>query len=191
MITKTPPKGWMLSLLSALFMFTAFTACSSTEDKVEEASKPKPDVPVADGDWQTVPATGGTITKDSLSITFPSGTFAEDAKVAISEVKKGEIGGELEASKFYQIAMPCTANQPITIKMKSNELADNICFVAQANAYCMSAGEFKKRENHYETSYSNGEYTTTIPAIMGDDKDTNLYFTIGLGRIIDPETGKA
>ena len=191
MITKTPPKGWMLSLLSALFMFTAFTACSSTEDKVEEASKPKPDVPVADGDWQTVPATGGTITKDSLSITFPSGTFAEDAKVAISEVKKGEIGGELEASKFYQIAMPCTANQPITIKMKSNELADNICFVAQANAYCMSAGEFKKRENHYETSYSNGEYTTTIPAIIGDDKDTNLYFTIGLGRIIDPETGKA
>ena len=192
MTTTNTTKGWMLSLLSALFLLSGLAACDSTEGTNEDKpDKPKPEVPVTDSDWQVVPATGGTINKDSISITFPSGTFAEDTKVAISEVKKGEIGGELEASKFYQIAMPCTANQPITIRMKSNEVADNICFVAQANAYCMSAGEFKKRENHYETSYSNGEYTTTIPTIMGDDKDTNIYFTIGLGHIIDPETGKA
>ena len=151
MTTTNTTKGWMLSLLSALFLLSGLAACDSTEGTNEDKpDKPKPEVPVTDSDWQVVPATGGTINKDSISITFPSGTFAEDTKVAISEVKKGEIGGELEASKFYQIAMPCTANQPITIRMKSNEVADNICFVAQANAYCMSAGEFKKRENHYE-----------------------------------------
>ena len=112
MITKTTPKEWMLSLLSAIFLLSGLTACSSTEDSAEDSAKHKPEVPINDDDWQTVPATGGTITKDSLSIIFPNGTFAEDAKVAITEVKKGEIGGKYEASKFYQITMPCTTKSP-------------------------------------------------------------------------------
>lgn len=189
MITKTRPKGWMLRLLSALFLLIAFTACSSTEDSAEDSAKPKPEVPINDGDWQTVPVTGGTITKDSLSITFPSGTFSEDVKVAITEVKKGEIGGEYEASKFYQIAMPCTASKSIVLKMKSSEKNDNICFVAQADAFSVCTGGIRKVEHHYETNYSNGEYSASIPAIKGD-LDENFYFTIGLGRILDPSTGK-
>lgn len=48
-----------------------------------------PEVPVNKDDWQTIPASGGTITKDSISIAFPSGTFMSDSKVAITEVKKG------------------------------------------------------------------------------------------------------
>ena len=35
MITKTTPKGWMLSLLSALFLLAAFTACSSSSDETD------------------------------------------------------------------------------------------------------------------------------------------------------------
>lgn len=189
MTTKTTPKGWMLTLLSAMCMLVAFTACSSTEDSTEDSAKPNPEVPINDGDWQTVPVTGGTITKDSLSITFPNGTFAEDAKVAITEVKKGEIGGEYEVSKFYQIAMPCTASKSIALKMKSSEKDDNICFVAQADAFSVCTGGKRKVEHHYETNYTNGEYSTSIPAIKGD-LDENLYFTIGLGRILDPSTGK-
>lgn len=190
MITKTTPKGWMLSLLSALFMLSGLTACSSTEDSAEDSPKPKPEVPVNDGDWQTVPTSGGTITKDSISITFPSGTFSEDAKVAITEIQEGKIGGEYEASKFYQIVMPCTASKPIIFKMKSKEFEGNISFVAQADAFSICSGETRKVEHHYDTSYSNGEYSSTIPAINGD-LDENICFTIGLGRILDPSTGKA
>ena len=89
MTTKTTPKGWMLSLLSAMFMLSGLTACSSTEDSAEGTSNPMHEVPVNKDDWQTISASGGTITKDSISIAFPSGTFMSDSKVAITEVKKG------------------------------------------------------------------------------------------------------
>lgn len=192
MNTRNKQHRWLLHLLGAAILLLGLAACGSSEGSVDEKEpeKPKPEVPVADGDWQVVPATGGTITKDSISITFPSGTFSEETKVAITEIKKGEIGGKYEASKFYQITMPCTASQPIVLKMKSSEKDDDICFVAQSDAFSVCSGEDRKVEYHYDTNYSNGEYTTTIPAIKGD-LDEDIYFTIGLGHILDPSTGKA
>ena len=185
MEAKKQQHGWTLRLLSVVFLLAGLSACGSSEGSVDEKEpeKPKPEVPVADGDWQVVPTTGGTIEKDSISISFPSGTFAEGVKVAVTEVRKGEIGGEFEASKFYQIAMPCTANKPITIKMKSNEINDNNIFIAQANAYCQSRGKDTKAQLQFETTYSNGEYTTTIPALKGDVDDENEFFSIGLCNI--------
>lgn len=55
--TKTKPNGWMLRLLSVLFLLIAFTACSSTEDSIEDPTKPE--VPINDDDWQTVSTKGG------------------------------------------------------------------------------------------------------------------------------------
>ena len=189
-----------LHLLCAVILLTGFTACSTSEDKVEEPKtpqtpeqpeNPKPDVPVNNSDWQTVPATGGTIQKDDISITFPDGTFTTDAQVAITEVKKGEIGGEYEASPFYQITLPCNAGKPMTIKIKSEEKNDDISFVAYANAYCMSSGKEKKAELKYETIYSNGEYSATIPAINGDVEGEDVIFTIGLGHFNGKNSGGA
>lgn len=188
METKAKSLHWLLPLLSALFLLSGLTACDSTEDSVEDPAKPE--VPIADGDWQIVPATGGTITKDSISITFPSGTFAEETKVAITEIKKGEIGGEYEASKFYQITMPCTASKPLSFKVKNSERNDDINFVALANVFNLCKGEEKKVELHYDTKYSNGEYSATIPAINGDVEDDNIYFTVGLGRFTNSESNK-
>ena len=192
METKKRLFGWPLHLLGAAILLAGLAACGSSEGSIDEEQpdKPKPVTPVNDGDWQTVPVTGGTITKDSISITFPSGTFTEETKVAITEIQKGKIGGEYEASKFYQIAMPCIASKPIEFKIKSKEIEGNICFVAQADAFSVCSGETRKVEHHYEASYSNGEYSSTIPAINGD-ADENIYFTLGLGRILDPSTGKA
>jgi len=190
--TKTKPNGWMLRLLSALFLISCFTACDSTEGTTEEKpDKPKPEVPVNDGDWQTVPATGGTITKDDITIDFPSGTFAGNAKVAITEVKKGESCGEYEVSKFYQISMPCNATKPISFKMKSKEKNDDISFVAHAKAFCQSDGKEKKTELQYNTTYSNGEYSATMPAVNGGVEDQNVYFTIGLRHQINYPSGNS
>lgn len=178
---KTP--RCLLTLLSTLFILSGLTACSSTEDSIEDPAKPE--VPIADGDWQVVPATGGTITKDSISITFPSGTFAEETKVAITEIQKGKIGGEYEASKFYQIAMPSNAGKTMAVKMKSNDKNDDISFVMNSPGFCISSCEEKTIETLLQTNYSNGEYSATIPAFdQTNSADDIAYLTIGLGHMI-------
>ena len=183
METKTKSLRWLLPLLSALFLLSGLTACDSTEDSVEDSAKPK--VPIADGDWQVVPATGGTITKDSISITFPSGTFAEETKVAITEIQKGKIGGEYEASKFYQIAMPSNAGKTMAVKMKSRDKNDDISFVMNSPGFCISSCEEKTIETLLQTNYSNGECSATIPAFdQTNSVEDIVYLTIGLGHMI-------
>lgn len=179
---KTRHYHWILRLMCASILMTGLAACGSSEgsDDPDTPDKPKPDVPVAEGDWQVVPATGGTITKDSLSITFPSGTFTEDAKVAITEVQKGKTCGSYEASAFYQITMPCTASKPITFKIRNKEKNDDITFVTHSKACCTSQLSEKEVELPYDTNYSNGEYTATMPAINGGLEGENVYFTAGL-----------
>ena len=180
MKTTNLKNRWLLHLLSAAIMTIGLTACSGSDDKVDEPLKP--DTPVKDGDWQDIPANGGTIEKGDIAITFPSGTFSSDTKVAISEVKKGQMAGANEASTFYQITMPCNATKPITVKVKSDEKDNNIRFVAFANAYGISSKSYSKAELQYETTYSNGEYSATIPAVNGDIDNDNVFFTVGLGR---------
>jgi len=168
-------------MCTALLLSTAFIACGDSDDSDNPG---KPDIPVNPEDFQNVPITGGTITKGNIALTFPSGTYGTDTKVAITELKKGEIGGEYEASPFYQITMPCTASKPLTIKIKCEEQNDDIACVAYADAFCMSSQSENKAELIYNTTYSNGEYSATIPAINGDIEGENVVFTIGLGHMI-------
>lgn len=175
---------WFFITSCIALLSVGLSACSSTENDM--TSPPTPDDPISNDDWQTVPANGGTIDKGDIALTFPSGTFGSDANIAITEVQKGQTGGNNEASKFYQISMPCTTNKPITVKIKSNEEGDNISFVAFADSYCMSNGEDRKAELQYETTYSNGEYSATIPTINGGVADENVNFIIGLGRFNNP-----
>lgn len=175
---------WFFITSCIALLSVGLSACSSTEN--DKTSPSTPDVPISNDDWQTVPASGGTIDKGDIALTFPSGTFGSDANIAITEVQKGQTGGNNEASKFYQISMPCTTNKPITVKIKSNEEGDNISFVAFADSYCMSNGEDRKAELQYETTYSNGEYSATIPTINGGVADENVNFIIGLGRFNNP-----
>lgn len=175
---------WFFITSCIALLSVGLSACSSTENDMTSPSTP--DDPISNDDWQTVPANGGTIDKGDIALTFPSGTFGSDANIAITEVQKGQTGGNNEASKFYQISMPCTTNKPITVKIKSNEEGDNISFVAFADSYCMSNGEDRKAELQYETTYSNGEYSATIPTINGGVADENVNFIIGLGRFNNP-----
>ena len=176
---------------TALLLATPFTACSDSDDPEVPDKPDTPVTPVNPEDYQAVPVSGGTIEKGDIAITFPSGTFTKDEQVAITEVKKGEIGGKNEASPFYQVTMPCTAGKPLTIRMKSLEKDEDIAFVAYSNAYCMSENTEKKAELTYNTTYSNGEYYATIPAINGDVEGESVSFTIGLGYMpSDPAMAK-
>lgn len=177
--------GWMLRLLSVVFLLAGLTACGSSEGSVDEKEpeKPKPEVPVADGDWQVVPATGGTITKDSISITFPSGTFSEETKVAITDTKKGETLGEYEVSKFYQITMPVSTARSLTVKMKCVGNGDDINAVIHAPVTAISEQMQYYNDVVVESTYSGGEYTMILPAFANGDETENVSFSIGIAKI--------
>ena len=101
-------------LLTFLTLVLCLTACKEDDSNADEQAPPS--VPVSNDDWQNVSASGGTIEKGDIALTFPAGTFSSSEKVAITNVKQGSMLGEYEASPFYQITMPCTAGKPTTIR---------------------------------------------------------------------------
>ncbi len=173
------------TLLMALVMLFSMAACGEKGDDVtNEAEGPKPPTTVDDNDWQTVASSGGTIEKDSISITFPSGTFSGDTKVAISNVSKGKIYGDLEVSPFYQITMPITTKKATTIKIKSQKLDDDVSFIFHSTSFSRHGGTYSDSDIILESSYSNGEYSVTLPVFDNDDETNTSYFAIGLARTI-------
>jgi len=173
------------TLLMALLMLFSMAACGEKGDDVtNEAEGPKPPTTVDDNDWQTVASSGGTIEKDSISITFPSGTFSGDTKVAISNVSKGKIYGDLEVSPFYQITMPITTKKATTIKIKSQKLDDDVSFIFHSTSFSRHGGTYSDSDIILESSYSNGEYSVTLPVFDNDDETNTSYFAIGLARTI-------
>lgn len=184
METKTKSLRWLLPLLSALFLLSCLTACDSTEGTNEnEPDKPKPEVPVADGDWQVVPATGGTITKDDITIDFPGGTFSNNAKVAITNLKKGSICGEKEVSSFYMVTMPITTHKPTTYRIKCDKKDDDIQMILHSTYLERSTGETKESDYILDTSYSKGEYIAQLTTFNNDDETINGDFKIGLAYV--------
>lgn len=167
-----------------IMMAFSMAACSEKNTPADELEELKPPTTVDDADWQTVPAAGGTIGKDDISITFPSGTFSGNTQVAISNVSKGKVYGDYEVSPFYQIVMPVTTHTPTTIKIKSNQLDDDVRFVFSSEGYALSSGKNIESNNVLEATYANGEYTVTLPAFENGEDTKTDYFTIGLARTL-------
>ena len=186
MNTRNKQHRWLLHLLGAAILLLGLAACGSSEGSVDEKEpeKPKPEVPVADGDWQVVPVTGGTITKDSISITFPSGTFSEETKVAITEVKKGEVLGGDEVSKFYQLTMPTLVKKSFVVNLKCDVREDGVNMVAHVPVFRISEDKFTSSEIILPAKYLNGEYIATIPSSSeNNESNENLSFSIGVGHL--------
>lgn len=169
-----------LSLMCVVLLLSAtFAACSDSNDPKEPN---KPDTPVNTGDDMTVSASGGTITKGDISITFPSETFSKDEKVDITEVKKGEIGGEQEVSPFYQIVTPAKCDKAITIKIKSTEKSDDIRFVMNTKTLRKSLMEVGTHDVCLDATYSEGIYSVTLPPTYATESDENTSMIIGLAH---------
>ena len=174
-------KFWMMTMAAGMML--ALSACSSSEGGSSEPELPKPETPINDDDWQTITSDGGTIEKDDITMEFPSGTFTTDSKVAITEVKQGKTLGEDEASPFYQIVMPVSAKRPITISVKCDEPADNIYLITYITTPSMHlVGTNMSFPVSYEATYSNGEYTATLPAFENGDEEGELFFSVGLAH---------
>lgn len=178
---------WLLLPVLALMM----GACSESNKNEEPAKPDTPVTPVDPGDWQTVPAAGGTITKGDIALTFPAGTFSSDTKVAITEVKKGEMGGDLEASPFYQITMPATTAKPLTVSVTCADTDEDIRYVIRMPGWATSSLKKVQHDSYLETEYADGKYTTTLPVFDNGNDPGNESFTIGLGHVPNLEKNNA
>lgn len=181
--TKTTPKGWLLTLLSAIFLLSGLTACSSTEGDESSKEPLKPDTPINNDDWQTIPVSGGTIEKGDLTITFPNGTFSKDVKVAVSEVEAGQICGDDEISKFYQITMPASTTHSFSLKLKCEEKGDNIKALLHSPVVPMTDPIETYDNITIESTFDNGEYKITLPSFENGESTENISISIGIARM--------
>lgn len=160
-------------------MLCLVAACKKVNNNDPEKDKPDPVV----GEWQTVPAEGGTVKKDNITIAFPGETFVGETQVGVKEIKTGETLGEDEVSTFYQVTLPVTTGKPVKVSIKSNETYDDICIVARAPGYDMHNFAAVDFDVPLETTYQNGEYTAEIPAFDNGESSETGIITLGLARI--------
>ena len=175
--------NFLLMMLTAVLLATFITSCSESSSDSDPSSPTQPQTPVAEGDWQVVPATGGTIEKGDITITFPSGTFSGETKVAITEVRRGDVLGTDEVSKFYQLTMPATVGKELTIKVKCDEPDDDIRLITYVPSCSMHhPDEVTYAPLSYDATYSKGEYTATLSASENKGSNDEISFSIGLAH---------
>lgn len=184
-MNTTKKSLWAMTCLmcAALLLSTTFVACGESSSGDDTKDPTKPEVPINPDDYMTVPATGGTIEKGDITIEFPSGTFASDTKVAVTEVGKGNILGADEASAFYQVTMPVSTKQSVTVKLKCDKQENDIYVVTQVP----TIGKHLLDVVTYmpvscETTYKNGEYIATLPASQNTGASEEISISIGLGH---------
>lgn len=173
--------GKNLFILAILTM--GLMACSTKEDVADEREPLKPETPVEKDEWETIQPDGGVIERDDITIQFPKGTFSSETKVAVTEVSKGQILGEDEVSKFYQITLPYSCAKEFKVKIKCDKNGDDINAVVHSPA--MAVGPYQKKYSDItlESTYSNGEYTFTIPASSNKGVADNANLSVGIAKI--------
>lgn len=174
--------GKNLFILAILTM--SLMACSTKEDVADEREPLKPETPVGKDEWETILPDGGVIERDDITIQFPKGTFSSETKVAVSEVKKGQILGEDEVSKFYQITMPVTTGNSFTVKIKCDEKGEDINAVIHAPAIAVTLQQQLYCDITVKSTYSNGEYQVNIPKFKNGDTNETASFSIGIAHLV-------
>ena len=184
MKTTNLKNRWLLHLLSAAIMTIGLTACSS-EDSTDDPLKPK--TPIQNDDWQIIPANGGTIEKDDITIQFPSGTFGGETKVAVTEVNSNTVTSNKTLSKFYQITLPATGTaKSFSVTLDCEEATDNVDLVLQAPTWNRHTGKIENLALSLESTKANGKIIATIPKVDDvSETDAQPYFTVGLVKGID------
>ena len=171
----------MARLMSAALLLAGIAACGGSDDSIEEPEKPKPDVPVDNGDWHTVKAAGGTIEVGDITLQFASSTFANEVKVGVTEVKASDIT-EDGRSKFYKLTLPESGNlKPFTVKLKCNGSTENVRPLVKTLAWDPHSGRTSLVVFDINATVSNGEIVATIPVLSSDGTE-KPYFTIGLAE---------
>ena len=178
-------KGLMIPFMVVAFLLmSGLTACSDDNSSSGE-NNGRPVVDVSQGDYQTVTTAGGSISKGDIEFTFPAGSFSKDEQVAITEVKKGDVLGSEEVSKFYQLTVSPQINKPLTIRIKCAESGPDVNVVAHAPSYSLSEDILTYDDIILPSEYSDGTYTVTLAATNNKDikADETLAISFGVAKI--------
>lgn len=146
-------------------VFCLAVACSSSNDSTEN----KPDQPTptpVDGTTFTIPASGGTITKENLTLQIPSGTFSGETKISVTTVNKGSALNDMEASDFYKITLPVSTKKPIQVSVKSENASEGCLLMARSKGRSTSMNEVQDFCTPLEQSTgSNNTFSGEIPLL--------------------------
>ena len=134
-------------------------------------------------DAVTVGPNGALVTHGDISVNFPKGTFSEDHTVSISALTAGEVAGEHEVSKFYQVIMPATTKKKLTIRIKCDEQADDIYFVERSLGFALSYNANTVDIISHEGTYADGEYKMTIDPVDNGTGNETVTFAVGLAHV--------
>ncbi len=176
---------WAAFLVASVMLTVGMSACGD-KNEIEEPDTPvAPVTPIHPEDYVTIPASGGTVNKDDIAITFPDGTFTADTKVAVTKVQRGKCLGDDEVSTFYQLTLPPTIGKPLTVSIVCDEEGDDINVVAHTRCYRLSEDETTFNDILLESSYSGGVYNSTVPAFYNGtyDADDQLAISIGVAHL--------
>ena len=185
---------WTTRFMAMMFLVMSLCLVGCGEKDSSNPTNPTnpeiPDTPVVPGDSETIPTSGGTVTKGDMTISFPSGTFSSDTKVSVTEVAAGQTLGEDEISKFYKLVVPLNTQQSFKVSIKSSETAD-VALVAHAPS--VSTHDVNQNTDYSDvilpSTYANGTYTAEIPQFDNNGETTNVEVTFGLARIPNNVTG--
>ena len=174
--------NYLLMMLTAVLLATFITSCSESGSDSDPSTTPiQPQTPVADGDWQVVPATGGTIEKGDITIIFPNGTFNENAKVAVTEMKENVVSEDAR-SKSYQVTVDEMGTlKPFTVKLKCKGATKNVRPIVKTIAWDKHSGKTDFVTFDIEGTVSGDEIIATIPLLSSDGVE-KPYFSIGLAE---------
>lgn len=174
-------KTIILALFAILAAGLMFTACSEkNDDEGGGNEKPQPENPVNKEDWQSVSASGGTIEKGDITLTFPSGTFSSDTEVAITEVNASTVASEGTLSKFYQVTLPASGTKKkFTISLKCGEAETNVDVVARMPGVNRHTGKVSNHNFFLDAEVVGNTVKASVPLMSGDGQETP-YFTIGV-----------
>ena len=180
----------ILSFSALLAFALCFASCDplglidvlDDDDEETPVTPTNPETPT-DKNTVTVTPEGSKVTRGDFSINFPSGTFTKDVQVTVTNVTAGDVGGEHEVSKFYQVTMPATTNKKQTIRIKCEEQDDDIYFVERTQVFARSQHAPTVSIISEKGTYADGEYKLILPPVDNGTGDATVSFAIGLAHV--------
>lgn len=171
-------KRFLIALLPAFFLL------SCTEGgKIDPENPENPDTPQTPevvSDWQPVGASAGSLTRDNITVAFPSGTFNDNETVGITVEKTGDIAGEAEKSPFYHVTMPEAGSaKPLTVSIKYDGDASKVRAALKTQYYSISDCRTLEPVLLVDSEFKDGAFRITLPETFSCE-DQKAWFSVGL-----------
>ena len=131
-------------------------------------------------EYTTVSTSGGEVSAEDMTISFPANTFDSDTSVGMVKAESGSIRGDDEVSTFYTIELPADTKQSFKVSIKGDQ-SDDVQMIAHAPSVSLD-GNMQQSESDVvlEATYSNGAYVAEIPAFDNNGESGNTNVSFGL-----------